>query len=171
MTTPLETLQADLNAAIAKHLPASFSGVLRDELAALEALRLAAHKWQIEKEEQQARLRELYADNSRLTNELSKRDKRDADFESRLNAVILREVKQDVADMELKMLREHINGMFALVSSVFKGPVWQRTVSGMVPVPLPGVPASGTPPPYHQQIPPSVGSGSIQLSETVGPTP
>lgn len=119
---------------IRKNLPAQVGDALREELADLGRLR-EQHAHNLEKIDMQTR---MMADQRAALTRQEATIKAGGDLTQREIEVAKRELKQDLLLQKLEMTTAHKQEILGLVTTVFKGPVFTRAISGSIPVAVEG---------------------------------
>jgi hypothetical protein len=148
----MSQLADQITEAIKKNLPQQIGEELQRELADLAALRSNEIRLQATISSMANSLQESKIKVDGLEAQLVKH----ASIAAREGAVLTRELHQEFSDLKVQIADERRVEMLALVSTVFRSPVYQHSITGSVPVPVSGAQGGngyGGSPGFVQQSP------------------
>lgn len=121
---------------IKKQLPQQAGELIQSELADLDRIR-SELKISVSRADTLAREKaDAMARLARADSEIKAHE----DLSIRAAAVLLREQKKDLQDLEVRMAELRRKDAYELVQMVFRSPVFRERVTGMIPFPVEGSP-------------------------------
>lgn len=132
------SLDQDILDVIKKQLPQQAGELIQSELADLDKLRADSKLFA-------SRIDSLTREKADAMARLARADseiRAHGALDERTSAVFLREMKQDLRDLEVKMAEQRRKDAYELVQMVFRSPVYRERVTGTIPFPVEGSPGS-----------------------------
>ena len=154
-------MQHEILEVINKNLPSQVGDALKKELSELAALRQDAASNEATRKDLAAKVTAAHLSLQTAQTELKKH----ADLNEREAKAAQRELKLEISDLKVTLLQNHHAEMIRMFETVFKGPVFQRTLSGSIPVSVAGTP--GNPQSGMYPSPGTVQSGCVSLVESI----
>jgi len=158
-------LDKDIQDAIQRHLPAQVAGILKGELEELLDIREKLVKEQAETVKFKGYWTQTVQERDDFGKKLKVFLERESALALKERDIALKESAIALKELENKIIKEHKKEILELVQMVFKGPQYQKTIEGYLPVPLEGqIPNSNG---YGSQVWPSVGQGQVNIKEEI----